>query len=78
MNYISTRTKESEKQTASYVIKRGLAPDGGLYVPESLPVLDKSDIEKLVSMSYTERATYKRCRGGIQQGEIRRSRRAYL
>ena len=58
MNYISTRTKESEKQTASYVIKRGLAPDGGLYVPESLPVLDKSDIEKLVSMSYTERATY--------------------
>lgn len=58
MKYISTRTKESEKQTASYVIKRGLAPDGGLYVPESLPSLDKADIEKLVSMSYTERATY--------------------
>lgn len=58
MNYISTRTKESEKQTASYVIKRGLAPDGGLYVPENLPSLDKADIEKMVSMSYTERATY--------------------
>ncbi len=58
MNYISTRTKDSEKQTASYIIKRGLAPDGGLYVPEDLPTLDKADIEKLVSMSYTERATY--------------------
>ncbi len=58
MNYISTRTANSEKQTAAYVIKRGLAPDGGLYVPESIPVLTKENIEALIGMSYTERATY--------------------
>ena len=39
MNYISTRTKNSEKQKSAYVIKRGLAPDGGLYMPESIPAL---------------------------------------
>ncbi len=58
MNYISTRTANSEKQTAAYVIKRGLAPDGGLYVPESIPTLTKENIEALIGMSYTERATY--------------------
>ncbi len=58
MNYISTRTANSEKQTAAYVIKRGLAPDGGLYVPESIPALTKENIEALIGMSYTERATY--------------------
>ena len=58
MNYISTRTENSEKQTAAYVIKRGLAPDGGLYVPESIPTLTKENIEALIGMSYTERATY--------------------
>ncbi len=58
MNYISTRTPNSEKQTSAYVIKRGLAPDGGLYVPETLPLLSQNDIESLVGMSYTERAAH--------------------
>jgi len=58
MNYISTRTPNSEKQTSAYVIKRGLAPDGGLYVPETLPLLSQNDIEALVGMSYTERAAH--------------------
>lgn len=58
MNYISTRTADSEKQSAAYVIKKGLAFDGGLYVPESIPELTKQNIEELAAMSYTERATY--------------------
>ena len=58
MNYISTRTPNSEKQSSAYVIKKGLASDGGLYVPETIPTLDKKDIESLVGMSYTERAAY--------------------
>ena len=58
MNYISTRTKNSEKQKSAYVIKRGLAPDGGLYVPESIPSLSESDIQALIAMNYTERAAY--------------------
>ena len=58
MNYISTRTANSEKYSAAYVIKKGLASDGGLYVPESIPALTKENIDSLVEMSYTERAAY--------------------
>lgn len=38
MNYISTRGK-APACTASEAILQGLAPDGGLYVPENLPFL---------------------------------------
>ena len=34
-------------------ILKGLAPDGGLFVPESIPSLDKS-LEELSKMSYKE------------------------
>ncbi len=50
--YKSTRGKD-EKVTASYAILKGLADDGGLYVPESIPQLDVS-IEDLAQMSYQE------------------------
>ena len=39
MKFRSTRD-ESETVTVSEAIRRGLAPDGGLYVPRRLPVLD--------------------------------------
>ncbi len=58
MNYISTRTADSEKQTASYVIKKGLAPDGGLFVPETIPQIDEVTITALAGMTYPERAEY--------------------
>ena len=37
MKFISTRGK-SPAVTAAEAIRRGLAPDGGLYVPDELPV----------------------------------------
>ncbi len=58
MKYISTRTKNSEKQTSAYVIKNGLAADGGLYVPEEIPSLSEEDINSLIKMTYPERAAY--------------------
>ncbi len=58
MNYISTRTKDSEKYSSAFVIKKGLADDGGLFVPEAIPRLMPSDIEALIPMSYPERAAY--------------------
>ena len=58
MNYISTRTKESEKRSAAFVIKNGLAPDGGLYVPESIPQLTTEEMDALIKMDYIDRATY--------------------
>lgn len=50
--YSSTRDAK-EKVTASWAILKGLANDGGLYVPERIPSLDTS-IEELAKMSYQE------------------------
>ena len=50
--YNSTRNKQ-ETATASQAILKGLATDGGLFVPESIPALDK-DIAALADMSYQE------------------------
>lgn len=55
MKYISTRDK-SEKCSGAEAIVRGLAPDGGLYVPESLPRLTKVDFENLAQEDYPARA----------------------
>lgn len=50
--YNSTRNND-EKVSASEAILRGLASDGGLYVPNHIPKLDKT-IEELANMSYKE------------------------
>ena len=55
MNYISTRGNGGVT-TAAGAIKQGLAGDGGLFMPESLPRLEKGELAKLAAMSYPERA----------------------
>lgn len=56
MDLLYSSTRNSEKKfTASQAILKGLADDGGLFVPESIPALDVS-IEKLSKMSYQETA----------------------
>ena len=55
MNYVSTRGNGGVT-TAAGAIKRGLASDGGLFMPESIPTLENGEIEKLAKMSYPERA----------------------
>lgn len=52
--YKSTRSN-CEKVTASEAILKGLADDGGLFVPDSIPVLDQP-LEKLATMTYQETA----------------------
>ncbi|OYO59728.1 threonine synthase, partial [Lachnotalea glycerini] len=52
--YKSTRS-ESKTVTASQAILKGLAEDGGLFVPTSIPQLDKSIVE-LSKMTYQELA----------------------
>ncbi len=56
MKYISTRGKETEKRSAAYAIKTGLASDGGLYMPENIPELSLEKIESLKDKPYNERA----------------------
>ncbi len=55
MNYISTRGFKENNVTAAMAIKRGLAPDGGLYMPESMPKFTAEFIQSLVPLSYAER-----------------------
>ena len=50
--YKSTRD-DNVKATASQAILKGLAPDGGLFVPSEIPALDKS-LEELATLSYKE------------------------
>ncbi len=52
MNYKSTRDN-NEIVTASQAILKGLAKDGGLYVPESMPKLSVS-FDELAKMNYRE------------------------
>ena len=54
MKFTSTRSLQSLE--SSGVITRGIAADGGLFVPESFPVLTEDLVKKLIPMTYKERA----------------------
>ncbi len=56
MKYISTRGAHKEGVSAAYAIKTGLASDGGLFMPESIPQINIDFIKSLVPLSYPERA----------------------
>lgn len=53
--YNSTRDKAC-RVSAAHAIVHGLAPDGGLFVPEQLPKLDLAQIEALGKTDYRGRA----------------------
>ncbi|MBN1775633.1 MAG: threonine synthase [Oscillospiraceae bacterium] len=56
MKYISTRGYPGKFSSAE-VIKAGIAPDGGLFVPESIPLLTRDDIMQLKDLPYPLVAT---------------------
>ena len=56
MKYISTRSKEKEYNFGEVFIK-GLADDGGLYVPESLKRYSKEELLALKNLNYNELST---------------------
>ena len=54
MDLLYSSTRNSEKKiTASQAILKGLADDGGLFVPESIPALDVS-VEELSLIHISE------------------------
>ncbi|MDO4250185.1 MAG: threonine synthase, partial [Moraxella sp.] len=55
MNYISTRG-QTAPMSFSEVLLMGLAPDGGLMLPETYPVIDDKTLERWRTLSYTELA----------------------
>ncbi len=56
MKYISTRSKEKEYSFGEVFLK-GLADDGGLYVPKSLKTYSKEELLKLKNLNYNELST---------------------
>ena len=56
MMYQSTRDASHKKYSAAEVIKMGLAPDGGLFIPESIPTLTTDEILALCKDTYPVRA----------------------
>lgn len=55
MKYISTRG-QSPASTFSEILLGGLAPDGGLYLPEQYPQFSDADLTAMRSMNYRELA----------------------
>ena len=56
MNYFSTRDK-TKKFSFKEVFLRGLAPDGGLFVPENLKKYNSKELEDLKKLNYIDLAT---------------------
>lgn len=55
MKYVSTRSS-AEKVDAAQAIVAGLAPDGGLYVPESFPAFALGRVKDMAEQPYPDRA----------------------
>ena len=58
MKYVSTRDASAAPRAVSSAeaILRGLAPDGGLYMPTEIPRLTAAELTALLPLSYAERA----------------------
>ena len=73
MDYISTR---NSKKIFSFtdVFLKGLAPDGGLFVPKNIPKYSSQEIMNLKSLSYNELAEsiiLKFCSNTFDHNEIK-------
>jgi len=55
MKYFSTRDRNNTV-SAAQAIAQGLASDGGLFIPESIPSVTLSEIGELINLDYRERA----------------------
>ncbi|NLB41810.1 MAG: threonine synthase [Clostridiales bacterium] len=55
MKYHSTRNKKL-KYTSKEAIQQGLSPEGGLFVPESIPQVTQDELQKWIPMNYCQRA----------------------
>jgi len=56
VEYISTRNKNL-KYNFKDIFLRGLAPDGGLFIPKQIKIYNEAEIKKLSVLNYVELAT---------------------
>ena len=72
MEYISTRNAQKIFSFKDVFLK-GLAPDGGLFVPKKIPLYTSQELEKLRNLSYNELAAkiiLKFCSDEFSEAEI--------
>lgn len=55
--YVSTRANY-QKVTAAQAIAMGMVPEGGLFVPETIPTLSLAELKPQMGKSYTEWACW--------------------
>ena len=58
INYIDTRGNVREPVSFTQAVLGGIAPGGGLYVPEEIPHLELDEILELAHMPYAKQASY--------------------
>ena len=79
MDFISTRSA-AVRTTAAGAVLRGLAPDGGLYLPEEIPSFSPEEIRAMSAMAYPDLAALvlERFLPGFTPEELREyTRKAY-
>jgi len=72
VNYFSTRDKSLEFSFKD-IFLRGLAPDGGLFLPSEIKKYSQSEIKDLSKLSYVELATeiiFNFCKKDIEQDQL--------
>ena len=72
MNYFSTRDKSLEFSFKD-IFLRGLAPDGGLFLPSEIKKYSQSEIKDLSKLSYVELATeiiFNFCKKDIEKDQL--------
>ena len=71
MYFTSTRNNDLHIDAAGAILQ-GLAPDGGLFIPERIPVISDDEIEGMASMSYEQTAALvlERFLPGFTSGEL--------
>ena len=73
MNYLSTRDK-SLNFNFKDIFLRGLAPDGGLFLPSEIKSYTKSELENLSKLSYSDLAVeviFNFCSDNLSKDELR-------
>tara|TARA_Y100001970_G_scaffold274303_1_gene373817 strand:+ start:218 stop:1594 length:1377 start_codon:yes stop_codon:yes gene_type:complete len=73
VEYISTRNKNL-KYNFKDIFLRGLAPDGGLFIPKQIKKYNKSEIKKLSVLSYVDLATeiiFNFCSSSLEKNKLK-------
>ena len=68
MRYISTRDPQAASASFCDILLAGLAPDGGLYLPETYPQLSAEQLKGLLDMREQEK--HPELHGYVQDGNV--------